>query len=213
MRLFSLILKSVLKDQTIAVKDIDTKVDNELLRIEKEHRIEELSHQIQYLISETATMLMENSPYPPNIIYKVEKLQIIQSSIKKSFHTKLFQDSLFTARDYLFFDEQAKLLDKEELSIRQGLFNHYEKTETINLIQIQDVLLDKYFFQIKDYWETVISQLKQKSAIRKRRECLINKLQEFKNLLASKGINKYNVILDDYVEFNRVALSQDDSSS
>ena len=212
MRLLSLILKSVLTNQTAGVSDAETEVDEDLLGIEEEHRIDELSHQIQYLISKTASMLMESSPYPSNIFRNVEELLNIQSSIKKSFHSKLYQDSLLAARDFLFFDEQAKLLDKEELSIRHGLFNHYEKNEIINLIQIQDILLDKYFFQIKDYWEAAISELKQKSAVRKRREYLIIKLQEFKNLLASKGIDKYNVILDDYIAFNRVAISQEDSS-
>lgn len=180
--------------------------DTEISLIEAEHSIDRLSTNIQYLITESASLLLDNNPYPTRVFKTIEELQPLSASIQKIHGTSIFRIVLMHVKDQLF--NNTFQLSEEEIQIRRDLFGQIENNGTIDLMSIQSQLLDKYFLNFKNYWESVISNLKHKDAIIKRREYLIEKSEEFISLMSSRGINKYNSILFDYIKYNKSALGK-----
>jgi regulator of replication initiation timing len=178
--------------------------DTEISLIEAEHSIDRLSTNIQYLITESATLLLDNNPYPTRVFTKIEELQPLSASIQKIHGTSMFRIVLMNTKDHLF--NNSFQLSEEEIQIRRDLFGQVENNGTIDLMSIQSQLLDRYFLNFKSYWESAISNLKRKDAINKRREYLINLSEEFITLLSSKGIYQYNSILFDYIKYNKSSI-------
>lgn len=185
----------------------EEKEDIEISLLEAEHSIDKLSITIQYLITESASLLIENNPYPTKVINTIDKLQPLSSSIQKLNGTSIFRFVLLNAKDNLFNDDSSFLSEKEIL-IRRRLFEEVENNGGLDLNNIQSQLLDRYFCNFKSSWESAINELQRKDAIKKRREYLINLAEEFICILSSKGINKYNSLLLDYVRFNKNILGK-----
>lgn len=179
--------------------------DLEISLLEAEHSIDKLSTTIQYLISESASLLMDNNPYPTKVINTIDKLQPLSLSIQKLYGTSIFRFVLMHTKDNLFNDN---LLSEEETLIRRELFEEVENNGRLDLINIRSQLLDKYFSNFKNYWESSINNLSRKDAIIKRREYLISLTDELISILSSKGINEYNSILLDYMKYNKKILGK-----
>ena len=179
--------------------------DLEISLLEAEHSIDKLSTTIQYLISESASLLMDNNPYPTKVINTIDKLQPLSLSIQKLYGTSIFRFVLIHTKDNLFNDN---LLSEEETLIRRELFEEVENNGRLDLINIRSQLLDKYFSNFKNYWESSINNLSRKDAIIKRREYLISLTDELISILSSKGINEYNSILLDYMKYNKKILGK-----
>ena len=179
--------------------------DLEISLLEAEHSIDKLSTTIQYLISESASLLMDNNPYPTKVINTIDKLQPLSLSIQKLYGTSIFRLVLMQTKDNLFNDN---LLSEEETLIRRELFEEVENNGRLDLINIRSQLLDKYFCNFKNYWESSINNLSRKDAIIKRREYLISLTDELISILSSKGINEYNSILLDYMKYNKKILGK-----
>lgn len=179
--------------------------DLEISLLEAEHSIDKLSTTIQYLISESASLLMDNNPYPTKVINTIDKLQPLSLSIQKLYGTSIFRFVLMHTKDKLFNDN---LLSEEETLIRRELFEEVENNGRLDLINIRSQLLDKYFNNFKNYWESSINNLSRKDAIIKRREYLISLTDELISILSSKGINEYNSILLDYMKYNKKILGK-----
>ena len=179
--------------------------DLEISLLEAEHSIDKLSTTIQYMISESASLLMDNNPYPTKVINTIDKLQPLSLSIQKLYGTSIFRFVLMHTKDNLFNDN---LLSEEETLIRRELFEEVENNGRLDLINIRSQLLDKYFSNFKNYWESSINNLSRKDAIIKRREYLISLTDELISILSSKGINEYNSILLDYMKYNKKILGK-----
>ena len=179
--------------------------DLEISLLEAEHSIDKLSTTIQYMISESASLLMDNNPYPTKVINTIDKLQPLSLSIQKLYGTSIFRFVLMHTKDNLFNDN---LLSEEETLIRRELFEEVENNGRLDLINIRSQLLDKYFSNFKNYWESSIKNLSRKDAIIKRREYLISLTDELISILSSKGINEYNSILLDYMKYNKKILGK-----
>jgi len=179
--------------------------DLEISLLEAEHSIDKMSTTIQYLISESASLLMDNNPYPTKVINTIDKLQPLSLSIQKLYGTSIFRFVLMHTKDKLFNDN---LLSEEETLIRRELFEEVENNGRLDLINIRSQLLDKYFNNFKNYWESSINNLSRKDAIIKRREYLISLTDELISILSSKGINEYNSILLDYMKYNKKILGK-----
>ena len=148
---------------------------------------------------------MDNNPYPTKVINTIDKLQPLSLSIQKLYGTSIFRFVLMHTKDKLFNDN---LLSEEETLIRRELFEEVENNGRLDLINIRSQLLDKYFNNFKNYWESSINNLSRKDAIIKRREYLISLTDELISILSSKGINEYNSILLDYMKYNKKILGK-----
>ena len=209
--MFNKLLLKLLKPSVVytsANEEIDGVKKNEDLEIsllEAEHSIDKLSTTIHYLISESASLLMDNNPYPTKVINTIDKLQPLSLSIQKLYGTSIFRFVLMHTKDNLFNDN---LLSEEETLIRRELFEEVENNGRLDLINIRSQLLDKYFLNFKNYWESSINNLSRKDAIIKRREYLISLTDELISILSSKGINEHNSILLDYMKYNKKILGK-----
>lgn len=202
------LLRKLLNHKEESISDYERELIEEEKVLETEHKIEQLSTEIQFLIKGVASLLMDPNPYPLSLFDSIEKMQEYHSSIQKKKRSGIYTKSLDASKEGLFFDEQSSLIDKNEMALRHSLYDALIKTGRIDLISIQNTLLDRYFSQIKNYWETVIGSLKRKNAIINRRQYLIDKMSEFKIILSSKGIHEYDSILDDYIDFNKNELQK-----
>lgn len=202
------LLRKLLNHKEESISDYERELIEEEKVLETEHKIEQLSTEIQFLIKGVASLLMDPNPYPLSLFDSIEKMQEYHSSIQKKKRSGIYTKSLDASKEGLFFDEQSSLIDKNEMALRHSLYDALIKTGRIDLISIQNTLLDRYFSQIKNYWETVIGSLKRKNAIINRRQYLIDKMSEFKIILSSKGIHEYDSLLDDYIDFNKNELQK-----
>ena len=202
------LLRKLLNHKEESISDYERELIEEEKVFETEHKIEQLSTEIQFLIKGVASLLMDPNPYPLSLFDSIEKMQEYHSSIQKKKRSGIYTKSLDASKEGLFFDEQSSLIDKNEMALRHSLYDALIKTGRIDLISIQNTLLDRYFSQIKNYWETVIGSLKRKNAIINRRQYLIDKMSEFKIILSSKGIHEYDSLLDDYIDFNKNELQK-----
>ena len=202
------LLRKLLNHKEESISDYERELIEEEKALETEHKIEQLSTEIQFLIKGVASLLMDPNPYPLSLVDSIEKMQEYHSSIQKKKRSGIYTKSLDASKEGLFFDEQSSLIDKNEMALRHSLYDALIKTGRIDLISIQNTLLDRYFSQIKNYWETVIGSLKRKNAIINRRQYLIDKMSEFKIILSSKGIHEYDSLLDDYIDFNKKELQK-----
>lgn len=182
--------------------------DPELVELEKEHIIESLARDIRFLITRTSGLLLETSPYPPHVLNEIDELERLQRSIKSQKNKPYFKSSLqFTHKD-LINDPDHELVDKECLSSWECLYKELETTGKINLQKIKASLLDKYFDNLEEYWESSVGELTRKHAIVNRRKYLVDKMQEFDTVLLSRGISKYHTIISDYREYNIMELQR-----
>lgn len=202
------LLRKLLNHKEESISDYERELIEEEKVLETEHKIEQLSTEIQFLIKGVASLLMDPNPYPLSLFDSIEKMQEYHSSIQKKKRSGIYTKSLDASKEGLFFDEQSSLIDKNEMALRHSLYDALIKTGKIDLISIQNTLLDRYFSQIKNYWETVIGSLKRKNAIINRRQYLIDNMSEFKIILSSKGIHEYDSLLDDYIDFNKNELQK-----
>ncbi len=202
------LLRKLLNHKEESISDYERELIEEEKVLKTEHKIEQLSTEIQFLIKGVASLLMDPNPYPLSLFDSIEKMQEYHSSIQKKKRSGIYTKSLDASKEGLFFDEQSSLIDKNEMALRHSLYDALIKTGRIDLISIQNTLLDRYFSQIKNYWETVIGSLKRKNAIINRRQYLIDKMSEFKIILSSKGIHEYDSLLDDYIDFNKNELQK-----
>lgn len=182
--------------------------DPELVELEKEHIIESLARDIRFLITRTSGLLLNTSSYPPHVLNEIDELDRLQRSIKSPKNKPYFKSSLqFTHKD-LFNDPDYELVDKECLSSWECLYKELETTGKINLEKFKASLLDKYFDNFVDYWESSVGELTRKHAIVNRRKYLVDKMQEFDTVLLSRGISKYHTIISDYREYNIMELQR-----
>lgn len=176
--------------------------EKEYEQIEKEQKEERLSIQISHLINKTAVLLSEDRPYPTSALRSIDDLHSLMSSISTQTQQDYFLKSVDLAQKLIFDEKDMPLHDESSFAIKKALFNSFSNDGAIDISEVQNIVLDKYFLTFKDYWESVISELKRRDAVVNRRKYLVELTEKFSTLLEQKGITKYSQLLSDYRSFN-----------
>lgn len=180
-------------------KDGDQK---EIEAIERESEVIHLSGKIRILVVSLAESYSDN--YPTHIVKRKELIYECHECI---INTKddIFKDAATEAFKDMFRGELR--LRGDIVPISRRILR--ELRDNRMAFDIQKYFIEAYqsFFQnYRPYWEDSISKLKQANAITHRRQYLIEKIDEFSDLLETEGINDFVEILQDYRQFNIAQL-------
>lgn len=177
-------------------KQIET--EKEIEAIEREGEVIHLSGKIRLLVVSLAQSYLDN--YPTHI---VKRKELIYES----------HECIINAADDIFKDaatEAFKDMFRGDLRLRGDIVPISrrilrELRDNRMTFDIQKHFMEAYlsfFLNYRPYWEDKISRLKKANAITHRRQCLIERIDEFSALMKTEGIDDFTEILQDYRQFN-----------
>lgn len=184
------------------IKARDKKREKEIEALERECEVVHLSGKIRTFVVSLAESYLDN--YPTHIVKRKELIYkchecIINAtdSIFKNAATESFKD-MFRGE----FRLRGDIVPISRRILRELRDNRM--TFDINKYFIE--AYQSFFLNYRPYWEDKISKLKRANAITHRRQCLIERIDEFNTLMKTEGIDDFDGILQDYRQFNLAQL-------
>ena len=172
--------------------------DNRTLNeMNRDRLIDRLACDISYVASILTSLNNDSRPYPTTVLTEIKKASEVHGRILKSRRKDYLGEAVSLAKKNVDDPEIIKTID-----------TYSANPKLLNLDAFKISLFDKYFLNYKDYWERQIAELKRSSAIIARRKYLMEKCTEWKEFLKEQGIEKYDMVLDEYYNYNLAKLNR-----
>ena len=186
-------------DFTESGRDFDEVWDIDYINLLRDRAIEDVCSNIRHLA--TTLSFPRNDSRPKDLYNEHQTLTPFVNKLRKV-PMNIFNEAMDMVLEEIANPDKRFLYENNielEISICKELQSNREGFDILQyLIPAYDIFFNKF----RPYWEDAISELKRKHSIINRRKYLIERIDEFQEILTSQGITEYTDQLLEYRQFN-----------